>query len=633
MFTPSDSNINPCAGCNSLQEEISLPLRKEGWIFSGILNEDERRRFIQNGSRTDMVQLNNRFCRIESGYIYIYMQRPTSESVDAIDSSNLIREIRVQKFSEIKLNSDIFIEIFDRHSDLYIWLLPPSAFQRTKWLNAVQNNFFYSTNILRKDQVATNRQLVLDSFQKDPTFCPPHNKVLNATDRIQSESNGKILEKTNETSRISINSKIKALSSSLPLKFPITNASRIVKSFVKEPLLMNETRTQVDDVKELDVPKDFSSILQRIFFVIMTTVNFQSSCSSDTFRLKTNSPICADVGVMNPKAFSQIQKAYGETKYSLVSSVCNSGNLQGGPSKGKSSSFFYLTQDDKFLLKTLTKGEWSFLKSTLLENYVEYIKLNQHTLLPRFFICFRTTLNGFSKRFVLMNNVLQSRLKIHEIFDLKGSTVGREVSRKEFREKERSNVAWKDIDFDRKGYYLDIKDELLLPLLVQIEKDVEVLRAHNVMDYSLLLGIHHGELAHGLIKRKGEIENMDRSFVGKNCSSSESTVHELCSNASNSLGNAAVKIVSMISRPFSEEFISMFKYFEGGIRSKKHEEEIGSGDVYFIGIIDILQTYTTRKALETQVKSIANSPTDISCVESNLYAARFFKHVSMLFSP
>jgi len=53
-------------------------------------------------------------------------------------------------------------------------------------------------------------------------------------------------------------------------------------------------------------------------------------------------------------------------------------------STGKSGSFFYYTEDSKFMVKTLPKDEALFLLK-LLKNYYNHIICNENTLMSRIF--------------------------------------------------------------------------------------------------------------------------------------------------------------------------------------------------------------------------------------------------------
>ena len=51
-------------------------------------------------------------------------------------------------------------------------------------------------------------------------------------------------------------------------------------------------------------------------------------------------------------------------------------------SAGKSGSFFYYTSDGKFLIKTMTRSDFRFLKK-ILKNYYNYISKNPNTYLVK----------------------------------------------------------------------------------------------------------------------------------------------------------------------------------------------------------------------------------------------------------
>ena len=78
-------------------------------------------------------------------------------------------------------------------------------------------------------------------------------------------------------------------------------------------------------------------------------------------------------------------------------------------------------------------------------------------------------------------------LQVHKKYDLKGSTVDREASDKE---KQKKEPTLKDMDFLNDGAKVKIGDEAKEKLLETLSADVEFLTKNDIMDYSLLLGIH-----------------------------------------------------------------------------------------------------------------------------------------------
>jgi hypothetical protein len=93
-----------------------------------------------------------------------------------------------------------------------------------------------------------------------------------------------------------------------------------------------------------------------------------------------------------------------------------------------------------------------------------------------------------------MNNILPSNIKIHQKFDLKGSTYKREASPAEL---EKKTPTFKDIDFLRMHPNGIILEEKHFEIIMKsIQRDCRFLESFEIMDYSLLLGIHNLEKDH-----------------------------------------------------------------------------------------------------------------------------------------
>lgn len=77
--------------------------------------------------------------------------------------------------------------------------------------------------------------------------------------------------------------------------------------------------------------------------------------------------------------------------------------------------------------------------------------------------------------------------QVHKKYDLKGSTVDRDASEKE---KQKKEPTLKDNDFVKDGVKMTIGEEAKEKLLDTLNADVGFLTKNEIMDYSLLLGIH-----------------------------------------------------------------------------------------------------------------------------------------------
>lgn len=119
--------------------------------------------------------------------------------------------------------------------------------------------------------------------------------------------------------------------------------------------------------------------------------------------------------------------------------------------------------------------------------YYDHIRYNENSLLSRMYGVFSIEIAGISKiYFIMMENTFQSLQNnsiSYNIYDLKGSTVKRQV-------KDPSATVLKDINyFNSPDCFIFMSRENKIRLIDQITKDIDMLKNHNIMDYSLLLGV------------------------------------------------------------------------------------------------------------------------------------------------
>ena len=158
-------------------------------------------------------------------------------------------------------------------------------------------------------------------------------------------------------------------------------------------------------------------------------------------------------------------------------------------SPGKSGSFFYFSRDYRFIIKTIRHSEHKFLLS-ILKQYYAYVQENPHTLLSRFYGLHRVKLpHGPKIHFVIMNNLFPPHKDVHETYDLKGSTVGREYP--EDKALQNPRAVLKDLNWINRSKMLELGPEKQALLTEQLRRDAEFLKTVHVMDYSLLVGIHN----------------------------------------------------------------------------------------------------------------------------------------------
>lgn len=172
-------------------------------------------------------------------------------------------------------------------------------------------------------------------------------------------------------------------------------------------------------------------------------------------------------------------------------------------SPGKSGSFFYFSRDYRFIIKTISHSEHKFLRS-ILKDYHQHVKENPHTLLSRFYGLHRVKLpRGPKIHFVIMNNLFPPHRDIHETYDLKGSSFGREYPEEKAAKNPRATL--KDKNWVNRGRMLEFGPEKRALLTEQLRRDMEFLKRIKVMDYSLLVGIHNMERGNRDNLRKNQL--------------------------------------------------------------------------------------------------------------------------------
>jgi 1-phosphatidylinositol-4-phosphate 5-kinase len=201
-----------------------------------------------------------------------------------------------------------------------------------------------------------------------------------------------------------------------------------------------------------------------------------------------------DIEAYGLDIFNNLMDIYGIDPQTLKAHVCD-GEFKEIVNPSSSGSLLYLTSDSTFLIKTLRDYDAKFIEQKFLNEYYNYVKHTPGTFIAKLFGSFGyipyisqdkgITVDVFTLRFAIFSNFIPTNIEIHEKYDLKGSSYGRDANAKE---KLKSSVTFKDNDFREihpngfklpKSVYYHLKEVLI--------RDVEFLEKLNIMDYSLLL--------------------------------------------------------------------------------------------------------------------------------------------------
>ncbi|RLM01766.1 hypothetical protein CFD26_107310 [Aspergillus turcosus] len=306
-------------------------------------------------------------------------------------------------------------------------------------------------------------------------------------------------------------------------------------------------------------------------------------------------------------------------------------------SPGKSGSFFYFSRDYKYIIKTIHHSEHKLLRKILPE-YYKHVEQNPNTLISQFYGLHRVKMAyGRKIHFVVMNNLFPPHRDIHQTFDLKGSTVGRDLREQDLERNPRATL--KDLNWLRRGRHLECGPSKRKFFLTQLERDVELLKKLKIMDYSLLVGIH--DLGRGneeklrdktlqvfqpggdreeetspnmLMRTPSKLENERKARELRMLIKRERPVP---------LDKAAAKMPDEI---LDERQYHIFYADDGGFRAT-HENGQPGDEIYYLGIIDCLTHYGTVKKLEHFFKGLSHDRNQISPIPPESYGDRFVKFI------
>ncbi|GER52537.1 phosphatidylinositol-4-phosphate 5-kinase family protein [Striga asiatica] len=321
-----------------------------------------------------------------------------------------------------------------------------------------------------------------------------------------------------------------------------------------------------------------------------------------------------------PKVFRTLRMLFKVDPADYMLSICGNDALRELSSPGKSGSFFYLTNDDRYMIKTMKKAEVKVLLR-MLNAYYNHVRAFENTLVTKYFGLHCVKLNGQKVRFIIMGNLFCSEYTIHRRYDLKGSTFGRLTDKPE--SEIDANTTLKDLDLN---FIFRLQKTWFQEFRRQVDRDCEFLEQERIMDYSLLVGLHFTEASNDEHTPTGTLTPVDNGGSDESVPRlSRADVDQLLLDPA---GWASIRLgINMPARVERTE--------------RKQDTELQlvgepTGEYYdvvmFFGIIDILQDYDITKKLEHAYKSIQYDPNSISAVDPKQYSRRFRDYILKAFA-
>lgn len=312
-----------------------------------------------------------------------------------------------------------------------------------------------------------------------------------------------------------------------------------------------------------------------------------------------------------PEVFRELRSLFGIDPADYLISITGKYILLELGSPGKSGSFFYYSRDYRFIIKTIHHSEHKQLRR-ILKDYYHHVKANPNTLISQFYGLHRLKVQGGMRKvhFIVMNNLFPPHRDIHLKYDLKGSTWGR-YHRQEGLNEKLSQITLKDLNFLERHDKIHFGPTKRKIFLEQLEADVKLLKKINVMDYSLLLGVHD--------VKKGNSENTTKLSIFDPKSNVKA---EVIKTSPRDIDRG----VDLPKDVFPGRSKYIFYGHDGGIRATSENNE-PEPQIYYLGIIDCLTNYSIKKRLETFWRSLSHKRLTISALPASEYGDRFLKFI------
>eukprot|EP00124_Ichthyophonus_hoferi_P001917 Ihof_evm2s115 gene=Ihof_evmTU2s115 len=260
---------------------------------------------------------------------------------------------------------------------------------------------------------------------------------------------------------------------------------------------------------------------------------------------------------------------------------------------------------------------------------------NPDSLLTRYYGLYKLKNNTSITYFIVMGNLFPAADQMDIRFDLKGSSRGRTslgVSVTDFTD---TSVIYKDLDWLASAHRLSLGPKVTPILWSQVIRDAQFLRDHNIIDYSLLVGIqHHPDAADNSLdawvkKSEGILkEGFDRLKATDETGSLFDLMNydQFCQLAYQASSSGATtdnqkekdgRLSGLSFGPFNCYEIA------------KDDTVLFGNQVVFLGIIDTLVSYDTLKQGESFVKGIVHGKNEASVVPPGDYRNRFLRFIRM----
>uniref|UniRef100_A0A7N8XQH5 Phosphatidylinositol 5-phosphate 4-kinase type-2 gamma n=1 Tax=Mastacembelus armatus TaxID=205130 RepID=A0A7N8XQH5_9TELE len=320
-----------------------------------------------------------------------------------------------------------------------------------------------------------------------------------------------------------------------------------------------------------------------------------------------------------PQVFRNLRERFGIEDLDYQVSLTRIPPLRSVDNQGE--GLLLNSYDRTLVIKQISSEDVADMHSILSEYHQHIVKCHGSTLLPQFLGMYRVSVDSEETYLIVMRNMFSHRLVVHRKYDLKGSLVAREASDKE---KGKELPTFKDMDFRNNMQKVYISEEQKEKLMEKLNRDVEVgfLVRLKIMDYSLLLGIHDVGRAEREEEAGEQVSNEEEQEAENGLASG----HMVGSYSTSPEGIAGyMSSYKPLGPGEFDPYVDVY-----AVRSCPGAPQ---REVYFMGLIDVLTQYDTKKKAAHAAKTVKHGAgAEISTVHPEQYAKRFRDFISNIFA-
>ncbi|KAG9340212.1 hypothetical protein JZ751_021652 [Albula glossodonta] len=320
-----------------------------------------------------------------------------------------------------------------------------------------------------------------------------------------------------------------------------------------------------------------------------------------------------------PQVFRNLRERFEIEDLDYQVSLTRSSPVRGGEGQGE--GLLFTSYDRTLVVKQISSEDVENMHNILSEYHQHIVKCHGSTLLPQFLGMYRVSVENEDTYLLVMRNMFSHRLVVHRKYDLKVKEL----------------PTFKDVDFRNNMQKVYVTEEQKEKVLEKLNRDVESVSLSlgqtptvaatflvklKIMDYSLLLGIHdvaraereEEEMEEVSLEEEAEPENglAPAPMVGSYGTSPEGIAGYM--NSCKPLGpgefDPYVDVYAVKSAPGAPQ-----------------------REVYFMGLIDVLTHYDTKKKAAHAAKTVKHGAgAEISTVHPEQYAKRFRDFIANIFA-